>query len=350
MKTIDADTHLIESERTWAFMDPAFARFKPQLLLNPDPEAPETQREYWQIDGNIFGKRVFDFTRSGTTEETREAHSIGARLAHMDELGVDVQVLYATLFLSTVTSKPDVEFALHSCYNRWVADICRQSGGRLRWAALLPMLSMDRAIEELRWAVEHGACAVHMRPFDANRSPSSPHFFPLYEEAARLNVPICLHSGNGNTTLFTEFSAYPELLFSLAKLSAIGAFHALLMSGTFARFPKLRWGVVEVSASWIPYVFHDVPARLERLMGKKLDPGFNLLRDNNVFVACQTDDDLPYVLKYSGEDTLVIGSDYGHADTASELKALRHLSQMNQVSASAANKILCDNARILYGL
>ena len=43
----------------------------------------------------------------------------------------------------------------------------------------------------------------------------------------------------------------------------------------------------------------------------------NLIRDNHVYVACQTDDDLPYVLKYSGEDNIVIGSDYGHNDTSS---------------------------------
>ena len=350
METIDADTHLVESARTWEFMNKAFMRYKPQLLLNPDPEAPGTQREFWRIDGNIFFKRAFDFERSGTTEETREASSIAARLAHMDELGVDVQVLYPTMFLLPITNKPDVEFALHTAYNRWVADICRQGKGRLRWAAQLPLLSMEESLKELRWAVEQGACAVHMRPFDANRPPSSPYFNPLYEEATRLDVPICLHSGNGNTVLTGEYFAYPELTFSLAKLSAIGACHALIMSGTCARFPKLRWAIIETSASWVPYLFHDIPPRLRRLMGREPDPSHHLLRDNNIFIGCQTDDDLPYVLKYAGEDNLVIGSDYGHADTATELEALRHLSEMKQVSDGAVKRILYDNAKALYAL
>ncbi len=348
--TIDADTHLIESERTWEFMDKQFARFKPQLLVNPDPNVPETQREFWRIDGALFNKRFFDFSRSGTTEETREARSIEARLKHMDELGVGTQVLYPTLFLIPISSKPDVEYAIHTAYNRWVADICGRSGGRLRWAAQLPLLSMDRVVEELRWAVEHGACAVHMRPYDANRPPSSPYFYPLYEEAERLNVPICLHAGNGSTLQYAEMMPYPELVFPFVKLAPIGAFHSLMMSGTFGRFPKLRWGIIECSASWIPYLFHDLPPRMNRLLGKALDPSYHLLRDNNVFVGCQTDDDLPYVLKYAGEDTLVIGSDYGHADTSSELEALRHLSEMKQVSASAVSRMMYDNAKALYGL
>ncbi len=350
MTTIDSDTHLVESERTWEFIDKAYARYKPQLLVNSDPDAPGTQREFWRIDGNIFFKRAFDFERSGTTEETREARSIAARLTHMDELGVDVQVLYPTLFLLPITAKPDVEFALHTAYNRWVADICRQSGGRLRWAAQLPLLSMERAIEELRWAVENGACAVHMRPFDANRPPSSPYFYPLYEEATRLNVPIGLHSGNGSTVLTGEYFPYPELTFSLAKLSAIGACHALIMSGTCARFPALRWAIIETSASWVPYLFHDIPPRLKRLYGKEHNPDFHLLRDNNMYIGCQTDDDLPYVLKYAGESNLVVGSDYGHADTATELEALRHLGEMEQISRAATNRILYDNAKALYGL
>jgi hypothetical protein len=48
-----------------------------------------------------------------------------------------------------------------------------------------------------------------------------------------------------------------------------------------------------------------------------------------VVVACQTDDDLPYVLKYAGEDAM-IGSDYGHADN-SELLALKRLKENESI-------------------
>ncbi|MBI2991762.1 MAG: amidohydrolase family protein, partial [Deltaproteobacteria bacterium] len=57
-----------------------------------------------------------------------------------------------------------------------------------------------------------------------------------------------------------------------------------------------------------------------------------------------------YVLNYAGEDNLVIGSDYGHADTASELEALRNLKRQGEVSPGVINKILDDNPRALYGL
>ena len=98
----------------------------------------------------------------------------------------------------------------------------------------------------------------------------------------------------------------------------------------------------------MPYAIHDFARRFER-GGKNVDKQ-DVLRKNRIYVACQTDDDLPYVLKYSGEDQLVIGTDYGHNDTSSEILALRKLKEDGTVPAEIVNKILDDNARALYGL
>ena len=69
-----------------------------------------------------------------------------------------------------------------------------------------------------------------------------------------------------------------------------------------------------------------------------------------LFVACQTDDDLPYVLKYAGENSLMIGSDYGHADNASELLALAKLKDNGEIDPKVIDKILCANPTKFYGL
>jgi predicted TIM-barrel fold metal-dependent hydrolase len=60
--------------------------------------------------------------------------------------------------------------------------------------------------------------------------------------------------------------------------------------------------------------------------------------------------DLPYVLKYSGEDNIVIGSDYGHNDTSSEIEALRLLKKKGEIEPRIIDKILYDNAKALYGI
>ena len=68
----------------------------------------------------------------------------------------------------------------------------------------------------------------------------------------------------------------------------------------------MRWGFIEVSSQWVPYVINDLSIRFRR-KGKEL--GEDVLRRNNIWVACQVTDDLPYVLGYAGEDHLVIGTD-----------------------------------------
>ena len=77
----------------------------------------------------------------------------------MDDMGVDVQVIYPTFFNKAVGSSM-AELALARSYNRWMADRCGKSGGRLRWVAVPPLHDIDKTIEELRFAKDHGACGV----------------------------------------------------------------------------------------------------------------------------------------------------------------------------------------------
>ena len=100
----------------------------------------------------------------------------------MDELGIDVQVLYPSIFLDPCTDRPDTDVALCGAYNRWMADVWKQSKGRLRWMATLPLLSMPDALDQLKFAKENGGCGVFMRPLEGSRQISDPYFFPLYEK------------------------------------------------------------------------------------------------------------------------------------------------------------------------
>jgi Amidohydrolase len=85
--------------------------------------------------------------------------------------------------------------------------------------------------------------------------------------------------------------------------------------------------------------------RIEPFKSPEL-PHARYIRDNRIYVTCQTDDALPY----SGEDNIVIGSDYGHADTSAEIEALRKFKGMGEVEPRVIDKILYDNAKALYGL
>src|SRR5712671_2397334 len=159
MFRVDVDAHVDETDATWEYLDESERRFKPVTLDPGGATAPGDARPHrlWMIDGTILLRRWRDDKRTGTIKETRELLDVDARLRHMDELRVDIQVLYPTMFLHAFTDKTEIDLALCKSYNRWIAAATEKSQGRLRWVAVLPLLSIDQAVKELRWAKDHGA-------------------------------------------------------------------------------------------------------------------------------------------------------------------------------------------------
>ena len=203
---------------------------------------------------------------------------------------------------------------------------------------------MDRALEEINFGKANGACGIFMRGFEGERLLSDSSLFPVYDEAQRLDVPICVHAGTGDFGYYDQFS---QDVFSRFKLPSVGAFNNLIYQRVPEKFPSLRWSFVETTSQWIPYAIHDLARRHTR-RGKQFSK--TVLKDKRVWVTCQTDDDLDYILGYAGEDSLVIGTDYGHSDNASEIEALRKLRNDGKIPAQVIDKILDDNPRALYAL
>jgi aminocarboxymuconate-semialdehyde decarboxylase len=342
MAVIDADAHVLETERTWDYMLESERQYRPRIVATPNDTS--SGGESWLVDATYIGKARN--VGADTAKESREMDDINARLKHMDELGVDVQVLYPTIFLRPYTKHPEVELALTRSYNRWLIDIWKRAPERLRWVAVLPLLTIDKALAEARSAKENGACGIFIRGLEGDKRLSDAYFFPLYEEAGRLDLPICVHSATGSFAVHDYFA--DECGFNKFKLAVVGSFHSLIFNQIPDKFPQTKFAFIEVSSQWVPYAVHDFARRFER-QGKKVEKN-DVLRRNRIYVACQTDDDLPYVLNYTGEDHIVIGTDYGHNDTASEILALRKLKEDGTIAPHVAKKIVDDNARALYGL
>ncbi|HYA30126.1 MAG TPA: amidohydrolase family protein, partial [Acidobacteriota bacterium] len=265
MAVIDSDAHVLETERTWDYMLESERPLRPRIV--PTPDDPTSGGESWLIDGTYLGK-ARNVGYDDTTREAREMEDIKARLKHMDDLDVDVQVLYPTFCLRPYTRRPEVELALARSYNRWLIDIWKAAPDRLRWVALLPLLSMDKALEEARYAKENGACGLFIRGLEGEKRLHDAYFFPLYEEAGKLNLPICVHSATGSFTVHDYFS--DECGFNRFKLAVVGSFHSLIFYKIPEKFPKTKWAFIEVSAQWVPYVIHDFARRYER-NGIKVD-------------------------------------------------------------------------------
>ena len=60
-----------------------------------------------------------------------------------------------------------------------------------------------------------------------------------------------------------------------------------------------------------------------------------------IYVACEADEDIPYLAEFIGEDNLLIGSDYGHNDPAEEKALVRTMRLPRRFIAGLVEKILC---------
>jgi len=353
---IDADAHVVETERVWDYLDAPDQKYRPTLMASPD----NPRRQFWMLDGENLGSKFPspDETQSeehlkrfgravGTPVEARELSNVTQRLRHMDELGIDVQVMFNSLWITPLTRRPDAEIALSWAWNRWLADVWKQGDDRLRWTCVVPALTPNEALPQIRFAKEHGAVGVCMRPFERERMMTDPFYYPIYQEAQRLDIPITVHLGNGSPELFKLMTNEAGGGFSTFRVPTVTSCYALIMSEIPRVFPKLRWGFIEVSSQWVPWVIHEA---IRRSLGSAHPISKDCLREYNIYVSTQTDDDFQYVISYASEDNLVIGTDYGHGDTSSELNAIARFKAMKDLSRVVKRKILSDNPRRFYGI
>lgn len=348
MPTIDADAHVIESHRTWSHLAEGESRFAPMVLEQVQGEArvasgPRAANKFW-FSGNFIQPADDNADEAGLSEESRELGDVRARLRHMDELAIDVQVLYPTIFLQPTARDAEHERAQFRAYNRWLAEIWTVSGDRLRWAACAPMSSPHAIYDELAFAKDHGACCVFLRPFECERYVGDTYFEPLFKAAEALDLAIAFHSANAS---YQDISFHEGHNFARFKLAMVAQFHWLLEFELPKKYPRLRWAFIEAAAGWLPYTLVDLEKRLKR-KGRRL--GADPLGDNNIWVTVETTDDIPYLIKRVGDRNLVIGTDYGHTDTSAQIEALRLLKENGRMPAGSVDRILDANPRALYAL
>src|SRR4051812_4583209 len=199
---IDCDSHILENDRTWDYLDPAEREYRPRVLeqLVPGPlKRGLPPRQFWIVADSWAAKLPANSIARGNANvfsgDATYMTDPAIRLADLDALGIDLQLLISTFFIGVEIDLPIMEAALARSYNRWAADVCSETRGRLRWTLRAPFRMLDRAREELAFGKEHGAAGVHFRGVEQGYFLDNPYFYPLYEQAQDLDLVIVVHIG-----------------------------------------------------------------------------------------------------------------------------------------------------------
>src|SRR5260370_2899918 len=184
-----------------------------------------------------------------------------------DGTGIGSPVLYPTAGLAFgMIQDPTWAVPLARAYNNWFTDkFHKASPQRLRAVALVPIQDVPEAVKELRRAVtELGMVGAVLGANSAELGVRKPlghaDFWPLYEEAERLDVPIALHgapSASLGINFFNRFAQTHALEHPIAQIIQLTS---MVMEGVFERFPKLRVAYLEAGPGPGPYIL-DPPHR-----------------------------------------------------------------------------------------
>lgn len=356
MQVIDADGHVEESVAMFNLLEKEYYPRRPLALRFDEDTAYGPYNAVWLIDGEVYPKRL---GKGGTTLGTptlmerartkpvsipaQELTDVEARLRDLDAAGIDKQVVYPTLFLITTPDDVKLEAALFRAYNSFLAEAHGKSGGRVSFAALVPIRDVDESIREMRRAKELGAVSVMVLGMAWDKRLSDESLCPFYEEAAALDLPICIHFGWGSPQLTDMFDA--SSTFESATLPVLMGARAVLGSQILDEIPKLRVAFLETAAAWLPWVLHQI--RRSGRAGK--DPA-DYFREGRAYIACEADEDINSLTNQLGEDCLVVASDYPHGDPSHEDNLRDAVMRREDVPLRVREKILSDNPRRLYGL
>ena len=359
---IDADTHISEGEAMWAMMDKEMYPRRPVLLKAPEDTLYGPRNAFWLIDGNIFpkpsGKGSFRLiTPSASKLESargdihlayREMTDISGRLRDMDKLGVATQVIFPTLFLIYITDDSALDVALARAYNRFLAQACAKSSRRMRWVVVPPLHSVEESVKEIKWGKDNGAVGVFFRGIEGQRTLDNPYFNPIYQAASDTELPILIHTGAGCPLFLNLFDVERNHTFGHSRIQPLFAFRDLIHNKIPEQFPKLKFGFIEASAGWVPFMMHIIK-RLFRDKWK-FSSDKDMFSEYRIFVACEADEDVKYISEYTGEDHLIIGSDYGHQDPSEERQLVAAMRAREDIPLALTDKIFFENPKLLYPL
>jgi predicted TIM-barrel fold metal-dependent hydrolase len=238
------------------------------------------------------------------------------RLHLMDEAGVDLQVM--SVSAPNVYRLPrHVRVPLTRDINDQVDHLASRAGGRLRMFASLPLPDVDVALEELDRAVAlPSAVGVILTTTIDRHTLDDARFSPLWAELSRRQTVVFVHPTTGCCTEgVREFALSLALDFLAETTNAIAR---LVYSGTFERYPGIRWIFTHLGGT-TPFLVHrfdnyarQFPENREHISR----PPSDILRTLTFDTVTTHPAALRCAFETFGVESFVFGTDYPHVPGA----------------------------------
>lgn len=341
----DADSHIIES-RGWlesyaskhvsenldsGIFDLNMPALDPVMeaadkrLAGDDPELTEA------LKADIFahpGKRNM-WSAYGAVEKKERSEAI-------EIMGISSQLIFPSIGASRFARNKDLEIVYGGCdaLNRGMADFCADDP-RLQSVGYLSLRDPEQAKTSLKLALELGINAIWIGS-DAveGRAPSHIAYDPLWAMMEDAGVPVTLHIGSGQNmpSVYMNTGVERMLEGNLGNIEStkpkdMPVIHhtierwitCMIYDGVLERFPKLKVGIIELGANWVPASIMNLDMGVS-LLGKfdqalkKLSLKPSEYFQRQIRVAPLHTENTGWILRNVSKDILMFNTDYPHPE------------------------------------
>ena len=372
----DADSHVVETP-DWLvpYADPGVReRMKPLFLgaVKPGEETfiDELRRRHRDpaerpaAEAEIMLRKNWSALGSFLKEDRPRA---------LDLLGFASQLVFNTFlneYLCDAEHHPDVAFAygLARAHNRAMMDFCAVDR-RLLSTAYVPLADFALARDMAEEALGMGANALLVpSACPAGHSPSHTGLFPVWAMAEEAHAPILFHVGGGGRLIdpsyfenglptITDFHGGTENFrsvdFMAIPFPPMQTLATLIFDGVLDRFPRLRIGIIEQGAVWLPSwmrqldTAHEAFARgEERLRRLALRPSEYVRRQ--IRVTPYPTEPVGWIIEQAGSEVCLFSSDWPHVEGGRN-PIKRFEASLAGVTDSAKRRFYCENFVDLMG-
>jgi predicted TIM-barrel fold metal-dependent hydrolase len=350
----DADAHIMETP-TW-LADHADPGIREQIRPLRYPGGNEL-RQTGDVDEQLSDlQSSFDRLRSrhGSAEyRNDEAEQImlrknfaatGSFVAEdrgraLDLLGFSSQLVFNTFHNRRLrdwehSGDVDLTYGVARAHNRGMVEFC-SADRRLLPTCYVPLADLEQAPVAAAEAIAMGAAALLIASgCPPSHSPSHVGLDPVWAQAQDAGLPVVFHVGgtgdlidphyfDNGLPVPPDFHGGEENFRSVDYMGIPGppaqTLSTMIFDGVLERFPRLRIGVIEQGAIWVPSWTRQMEAAFEafarheeRLRKLSLRPTEYVVRQ--VRATPYPTEDVGWIIAQSGPDICMFSSDYPHVE------------------------------------
>ncbi|HVC69590.1 MAG TPA: amidohydrolase family protein [Acidimicrobiales bacterium] len=224
------------------------------------------------------------------TRDRATSHLPRLLYERLDEMGIDFSILYPSTTLGLIDiDDPELAAPVARAVNTWLAGLFRPYSDRLTVGAIIPMVTPDVAVAELRHAVRAlGFKTVVISGYatrylgDASAAPrayrldhfgidSTYDYDPVWEACVELGVAPVSHSAHQHHRVSRSPSSYVYNHIGGLATSHESLAKSLFLGGVTRRFPTLRVGFLEGGVAWAASLFADLVGHWEKRNGQTIN-------------------------------------------------------------------------------